>query len=194
MKRCLKPEGAVFGSGDEKDDCPRETAPCDPAIISTAVKIKPRRMHHFPVGVPARSTKLGFHCLWVQIDCQIQEISSEMSQAKLFAFISFHSIARMQYQEIAFAVCADGQFDDARCKITLMTSFTVAFGNAVNDARVTGFQCEATGQISDVVGRETAKQFPRSVSSQKAIPTGQREVHRVTVSRDVGDPEWLRHF
>jgi hypothetical protein len=97
-------------------------------------------------------------------------------------------------KKIAFAVCADGQFDDARCKITLMTSFTIAFGNAVNDARVTGFQCEATGQISDVVGRETAKQFPRTVSSQKAIPTGQREVHRVTVSRDVGDPEWLRHF
>ena len=50
-----------------------------------------------------------------------------MSQAKLFGFISFHSVARMQYQEIAFAVCADGQFDDARCKITLMTSFTIAF-------------------------------------------------------------------
>jgi hypothetical protein len=129
-------------------------------------------MHHFPVGVPARSTKLGFHCLWVQIDCQIQEISSEMSQAKLFAFISFHSIARMQYQEIAFAVCADGQFDDARCKITLMTSFTIAFGNAVNDARVTGFQCETTGQISDVVGRETASNSLGAFQVKRLFPQG----------------------
>jgi len=117
-------------------------------------------MHHFPVGAPATSTQLGFHCLLVQIDCQIQKISSELSQAKLFGFISFHSVARMQYQEIAFAVCADGQFDDARCNITLVTSFTIAFGNAVNNARVTDFRCEATGQLSDVVARETAKQIP----------------------------------
>jgi hypothetical protein len=83
-----------------------------------------------------------------------------MSQAKLFAFISFRSVARMQYQEIAFAMCADGQVDDARCNITLVISFTIAFGNAVNDARVTDFRCEATGQLSDVVARETAKQIP----------------------------------
>jgi hypothetical protein len=84
-----------------------------------------------------------------------------MSQAKLFVFISFHSVARMQYQEIAFAVCADGQFDDARKSVT-RASFT-AFQKAM---------VEATGQISDVVARETPKQFPRSVSSQETIRQG----------------------
>ena len=63
-------------------------------------------------------------------------------------------------KKLHFAVCADGQFDDARCNLTLVTSFTIAFGNAANDARVTDFQCEATGQLSDVVARETAKQIP----------------------------------
>jgi hypothetical protein len=89
-----------------------------------------------------------------------RRFSSELSQAKLFCFISIHSVGRMQYQEIAFAMCADGQFDDARCNITLVTSFTIVLGNAVNYARVTDFRCEATGQISDVVAREAAKQIP----------------------------------
>jgi hypothetical protein len=57
---------------------------------------------------PASGTQLGFQWPYVQIDCQVQKISSELSQAKLFCFISFHSVGRMQYQEIAFAVCADG--------------------------------------------------------------------------------------
>jgi hypothetical protein len=65
-----------------------------------------------------------------------------------------------KYQEIAFAVCADGQFDDARCNITVVQSFTMAARNTVNYARITDFQCEATGQISDVVAREIAKQIP----------------------------------
>jgi hypothetical protein len=29
---------------------------------------------------------------------------------------------------------------------------------------------------------------------KKVISTGQREVHRATVSRDIGDSEWLRGF
>jgi hypothetical protein len=65
-----------------------------------------------------------------------------------------------KYQEITFAVCADGQFDDARCNITLVTSFTMAAANTVNYARVTDFRCEATGQISGVVARETARRIP----------------------------------
>jgi len=160
VRRCLKSEGAVFGSDDEKDDCPRESAPNGPAIISTTVKIKPRRMHHFPVGAPAGSTQLGFHCPRCKSIARSRRFSSELSQAKLFCFISIHSVGRMQYQEIAFAMCPDGQFDDARCNITLVTSFTIALGNAVKYARVTDFRCEATGQISDVVARETAKQIP----------------------------------
>ncbi len=90
---------------------------------------------------------------------------------------------------------AAGQFDDARYNITLVQSFIMTAGNTVNYARVTDFRCEATGQISDVVARETAKQMPSGESQVKTLfPPGQREVHRATVSRDVGDPEWLHRF
>ena len=64
---------------------------------------------------------------------------------------------------------AAGQFDDARYNITLVQSFIMAAGNTVNDARVTDFRCEATGQISDVVARETAKQMPSGESQVKTL-------------------------
>jgi hypothetical protein len=119
----------------------------------------------------------------MQIDCQVQKISSELSQAKLFGCISFHSVGWMQYQEIAFAVCADGQFDDARCNITLVTSFTMAAGNTVNYARVTDFRCEATGQISDVVARETAKQIPSESFKSKGYSPGATSSSRDGLTR-----------
>jgi glycerol-3-phosphate dehydrogenase len=46
---------------------------------------------------------------------------------------------------------ADGQFDDARYNVTLVQSFTIAGGNALNHARVTDFRREASGKISGVV-------------------------------------------
>jgi glycerol-3-phosphate dehydrogenase len=46
---------------------------------------------------------------------------------------------------------ADGQFDDARYNVTLVQSFTIAGGNALNHARVTDFRREANGKISGVV-------------------------------------------
>jgi glycerol-3-phosphate dehydrogenase len=49
---------------------------------------------------------------------------------------------------------ADGQFDDARYNIALVHTFTMAGGNALNYARVTGFQRDAKGMICGVVARE----------------------------------------
>jgi glycerol-3-phosphate dehydrogenase len=49
---------------------------------------------------------------------------------------------------------ADGQFDDARYNVTLVQSFTIAGGNALNHARVTDFQREANGKISGVVVKD----------------------------------------
>lgn len=46
---------------------------------------------------------------------------------------------------------ADGQFDDARYNITLVQTFTVAGGNALNYARVTDFQREANAKIAGVI-------------------------------------------
>src|SRR5215470_11479063 len=49
---------------------------------------------------------------------------------------------------------ADGQFDDARYNVTLVQSFTVAGGNALNYALVTGFQRGADGKLTGVVGKD----------------------------------------
>jgi glycerol-3-phosphate dehydrogenase len=46
---------------------------------------------------------------------------------------------------------ADGQFDDARYNVTLVQTFTVAGGNALNYARVSDFRREAGGRICGVV-------------------------------------------
>src|SRR5580704_8294913 len=46
---------------------------------------------------------------------------------------------------------ADGQFDDARYNLALVQTFTVAGGNALNYAKVTGFIRDANGKISGVV-------------------------------------------
>src|SRR5215469_16208822 len=49
---------------------------------------------------------------------------------------------------------ADGQFDDARYNVTLVQSFTVAGGNALNYARVTGFQRGADGKLTGAVVKD----------------------------------------
>ena len=46
---------------------------------------------------------------------------------------------------------ADGQFDDARYNVTLVQSFTVSGGAALNYARVVGFKRKANGCISGVI-------------------------------------------
>jgi hypothetical protein len=67
-------------------------------------------------------------------------------------------------------------------------------GNTTNYARVTDFRHEATGQISGVAVKEAAKQIPPENLKPKRYSLGQREVHRKTVSRDFGAPEWLCRF
>ena len=67
-------------------------------------------------------------------------------------------------------------------------------GSTMNYARVTDFRHEATGQISGVVVKEAAKQISRENLRPKGYSLGQREVHRETVSRDFGAPEWLCRF
>ena len=64
----------------------------------------------------------------------------------------------------------------------------------MNYARVTDFRREANGQISGVVVKEAAKQISPENLKPKGHSPGQREVHRATVSRDVGEPEWLCRF
>jgi hypothetical protein len=54
---------------------------------------------------------------------------------------------------------------------------------------VTDFQREATRQISGVVVKGAAKQISSENLKTKGHSPGQREVHRLTVSRDVGEPE-----
>ncbi len=56
---------------------------------------------------------------------------------------------------------ADGQFDDARYNIALVQSFCAAGGNALNHAKVTGFQRDALGKVSGVVVEDalTGKTF-----------------------------------
>ena len=49
---------------------------------------------------------------------------------------------------------ADGQFDDARYNITLVQTFTLAGGNALNHARVTDFERDAKGKLTGVVVRD----------------------------------------
>ena len=49
---------------------------------------------------------------------------------------------------------ADGQFDDARYNVTLVQSFTIAGGNALNYARVTDFQRGAERKITGVVVKD----------------------------------------
>jgi glycerol-3-phosphate dehydrogenase len=51
-------------------------------------------------------------------------------------------------------VYADGQFDDARYNVTLVQSFTLAGGNAINYGRVTDFQRGADGKITGVVVKD----------------------------------------
>ncbi len=49
---------------------------------------------------------------------------------------------------------ADGQFDDARYNITLVQSFTMSGGSALNHARVADFQRAANGKLSGVVVKD----------------------------------------
>jgi glycerol-3-phosphate dehydrogenase len=49
---------------------------------------------------------------------------------------------------------ADGQFDDARYNVTLVQTFTMAGGTALNYARVTDFRREANGKISGVIAQD----------------------------------------
>ncbi len=63
----------------------------------------------------------------------------------------------------------------------------------MNYERVTDFQREATGRISGVVVKEAAKQISSENLKPKG-PLGNGKVHRLTVSRDVGEPEWLCLF
>jgi glycerol-3-phosphate dehydrogenase len=55
---------------------------------------------------------------------------------------------------IGSVVYADGQFDDARYNIALAQTFTMAGGNALNYARVTGFLRDDQGKICGVVAGE----------------------------------------
>jgi len=134
-------------------------------------------MHHFLVGAPATGSQLAFH--WSLRANRLpgpKDFFRIVTSEALLASSPFTQSGGCEYQEIAFAVCADGQFDDARCNITLVTSFTMAAGNTVNYARVTDFRCEATGQISGVVARETAKQIPSESFKSKGYS------HRATRS------------
>jgi len=49
---------------------------------------------------------------------------------------------------------ADGQFDDARYNITLVQSFMLAGGDALNYSRVIDFTRHANGQISGIVAKD----------------------------------------
>jgi hypothetical protein len=62
--------------------------------------------------------------------------------------------------------------------------------NTMNYARVADLRHEATGQISGAVVKEAAKQISPENLKPKDYSLGQREVHRATVSRDVGESEW----
>ncbi len=53
---------------------------------------------------------------------------------------------------------------------------------------------EATGQIVAVVVMGAAKQIAPENLKPKGYSPRQREVHRATVSRDFGAPEWLCRF
>jgi glycerol-3-phosphate dehydrogenase len=59
-----------------------------------------------------------------------------------------------QKELIGSVAYADGQFDDARYNVTLVQTFTMVGGNALNHARVTDFRREAGGKISGVVVRD----------------------------------------
>lgn len=57
---------------------------------------------------------------------------------------------------------ADGQFDDARYNVTLVQTFTVNDGNALNHSQVTDFLRDTNGEIVGVVVRDqlTGDTFP----------------------------------
>jgi hypothetical protein len=65
-------------------------------------------------------------------------------------------------------------------------------GNTMNYARVTDFRRE--GQIVAVVVMGAAKQISPENIKPKGYSPRQRGVHRATVSRDFGAPEWLCRF
>jgi glycerol-3-phosphate dehydrogenase len=60
---------------------------------------------------------------------------------------------------------ADGQFDDARYNIALVETFTMAFGDALNYAKVTDFVRGANGRISGVIVND---QLTRNTFTVKA--------------------------
>lgn len=64
---------------------------------------------------------------------------------------------------------ADGQFDDARYNVTLVQSFTMAGGNALNYARVTDFQRGADGKISGVVVKDQLTGATFTVSAKAIV-------------------------
>ena len=64
---------------------------------------------------------------------------------------------------------ADGQFDDARYNLTLVQSFTIAGGNALNHAKVTDFRREANGTISGVVVKDQLAANSLTVNAQAIV-------------------------
>ena len=64
---------------------------------------------------------------------------------------------------------ADGQFDDARYNITLVQTFAVAGGNALNHAKVTDFLRGANGKISGVVVKDQLSEDTFSVKAKAIV-------------------------
>jgi glycerol-3-phosphate dehydrogenase len=64
---------------------------------------------------------------------------------------------------------ADGQFDDSRYNITLVQTFTVNGGRALNHARVTDFLRDTNGQISGVVVRDQLTGNTFSVNAKAVL-------------------------
>ena len=64
---------------------------------------------------------------------------------------------------------ADGQFDDARYNVTLVQTFTMAGGNALNYARVTDFRREASGKICGVVVKNQLAENTFEVSAKAIV-------------------------
>lgn len=64
---------------------------------------------------------------------------------------------------------ADGQFDDARYNVTLVQTFTVAGGNALNYARVTDFRRQAGRKICGVVVKDQLAENTFDVNAKAIV-------------------------
>ena len=93
-------------------------------------------------------TEVGYYDIglkmydWVAGDASIfpsHFLSREQTLRRMPGLKQEHLVGSVAY--------ADGQFDDARFNITLVETFTEVGGEALNYARVTGFQKDAQGQL-----------------------------------------------